>query len=170
MARFRYLGWPEYGTLVEKLAKRVASGGPKFDLVIGIARGGVPVAMVVSDRLGARVDFINVKSYSGIGTRTSPRILTTITEEMRGERVLLVDDIVDQGDTMKTVTDYLMTKDPAEVRTAALFTKPWSSLRPDFSIGVVETWVVFPYERGEVKRLRAEEAQSPRRGNVPPSS
>jgi uncharacterized protein len=132
--------------------------------VIGIARGGVPVAMVVSDRLAARVDFINVKSYDGIGTRVTPRILTTITEEIRGERVLLVDDIVDEGDTMKTVMDYLMTKDPAIVKTAALFTKPWSSSRPDFSLDIVDSWVVFPYERGEVKRLRAKRRKRGEKG------
>lgn len=157
MARFRYIGWPEYGKLLEKLAKLVASHHPRFDLVIGIARGGLPVAMVVSDRLGARVDFINVKSYSGLGTRTRPKILTTITEQIRGERILLVDDIVDEGHTMVTVTEYLSTKEPAAIKTAALFTKPWSSVRPDFSLGVLDSWVVFPYERGEVRRLRASE-------------
>jgi uncharacterized protein len=155
LTRFRYIGWPEYGRSLEKLAKLVAADGLKFDLVIGIARGGLPVAMVVSDRLGAKVDFINVKSYTGLGTRTKPQILTTITEQIGGEQVLLVDDIVDQGDTLRTVTDYLTTKDPASIKTAALFTKPWSSLRPDYSLGVLDSWVVFPYERGEVKRLRA---------------
>jgi len=154
--RFRNIGWPEYGRLLERLARMVASDGQKFDLVIGVARGGLPVAMVVSDRLGAKVDFINVKSYSGLGTRIRPpKILTTITENLRGEQVLLVDDIVDEGDTMRTVTDYLKAKDTAAVKTAALFTKPWSSMRPDYSLGVEDSWVVFPYERGEVKRLRA---------------
>lgn len=155
MAGLRYLGWDEYGRLTERLAAKVASHGRKFDLVIGIARGGVPVAMVVADRLGARMDYINVKSYDGIAKRSRPKILTTITQEVGGERVLLVDDIVDEGETMETVTEFLLGKHPEEVTTAALFTKPWSSMRPDISLGVVENWVVFPYERGEVKRLGA---------------
>jgi len=158
LPRLRYIGWTEYGTLLEKLAKKVASDGA-FDLVIGIARGGVPVAMVVSDRLGAKVDFINVKSYDGIGTRTKPKILSTITENLRGERVLLVDDIVDHGDTMHTVLSYLKGNSPAEIKTAAVFTKPWSTLRPDFSLQTMKSWVVFPYERGEVMRLRAKDAR-----------
>ena len=159
MARFRYFGWPEYGVLLEKLAKLVASERRGFDLVIGIARGGLPVAMVISDRLGAKVDFINVKSYTGLGKRGKPQILTTITEQIRGERILLADDIVDEGHTMLTVTDYLSTKEPASIKTAALFTKPWSVVHPDFSLGVLDAWVVFPYERGEVKRLRAGEGK-----------
>jgi uncharacterized protein len=157
LERFRYIGWPEYGRLLERLAKAVASSGKAFDLVIGIARGGLPVAMVVSDRLGTKVDFINVKSYSGLGTRGKPKILTTITEQIRGERILLVDDIVDEGHTLVTVTDYLATKEPASIKSAALFTKPWSVVHPDFSLGVLDAWVVFPYERGEVRRLRAGE-------------
>ena len=156
MARLRYLGWPEYGRLLERLADAVASGGSRFDLVIGIARGGLPVAMVVSDRLGTKVDFINVKSYDGIGTRTKPKILTTISEEIRGTRVLIVDDIVDHGDTMETVKAYVEAKGPKVTKTAALFTKPWSSENPDYSLGVVDSWIVFPYERGEVKRLRSQ--------------
>lgn len=157
MPRFRYLGWPEYGRLLERLAREVASGGAKFDLVVGIARGGLPVAMVVSDRLGTKVDFVNVKSYTGIGERTRPKILSTITEEIEKKRVLVVDDIIDGGETMETVTKYLQSLSPASTKTAALFTKPWSSVRADYSLGVVDSWVVFPYERGEVKRLRAEQ-------------
>lgn len=161
MARLRYIGWSEYGSLVETLAKEVASAGKEFDLVIGIARGGVPVAMVVSDRLGAKVDFINVKSYTGLGSRTKPRILATITEEIAGKRILLVDDIVDEGDTMRTVTEYLEARGPAEMTTAVLFSKPWSSVQPNYSLGVVGSWVVFPYEQGEVKRLRKSKESRP---------
>jgi len=67
---------------VTRLADEVGASREKFDLVIGIARGGIPVAMVVSDRLGSKVDFINVKSYTDVGERVKPKILTTLTERM----------------------------------------------------------------------------------------
>ncbi|MDG7005777.1 MAG: hypothetical protein JRM86_02460 [Nitrososphaerota archaeon] len=155
LTRFRYIDWPEYGRLVEELARVVASEDEDFDLVVGIARGGVPVAMAVSDRLGTKTDFINVKSYLGLGSRTKPKILATITEEIGAKRVLLVDDLIDEGDTMRTVTEYLSRKGPAVIKTAVLFKKPWSSVQPNYSLSVVGEWVVFPYERGEVKRLRS---------------
>jgi hypoxanthine phosphoribosyltransferase len=158
VARLRYIGWAEYGRLVERLARLVEARGVRFDLVIGIARGGVPVAMVVSDRLGAKVDFINVKSYTGLGSRTKPRILATITEEIGGKQVLIVDDIIDEGDTMKTVKEYLSNMKPATMETAVLFTKPWSPIDPDYSLQGTKSWIVFPYERGEVKRLSRRES------------
>ena len=154
MVEFRYISWPEYGNLAEALAEKVRSGGKKFDLVIGIARGGMPVAMVVSDHLGVKVDFINVKSYDGIGRRTAPRILSTVTEDIEGESVLIVDDLVDQGDTIKTLKQYLDERRPKALETAVLFKKPWSKFGPEYYLEVVDRWIVFPFELFEVNRLR----------------
>lgn len=159
MPKLRYLTWAQYGELVTRLADEVDSSREKFDLVVGIARGGIPVAMVVADRLGCKVDFINVKSYTDVGERTKPKILTTIVEGISGKRVLVVDDLVDHGETMETVTQYLGAEKPYGMKTAVLFTKPWSAFVPDFSLQTVDTWVVFPYERGEVRRSRSQKRQ-----------
>jgi hypoxanthine phosphoribosyltransferase len=154
LTEFRYISWPEYGNLAEALAEKVRSGGRKFDLVIGVARGGIPVAMVVSDHLGVKIDFINVKSYNGIAQRGSPRILSTVTENIRGKKVLVVDDLVDQGDTMETIEQHLFEQGPTLVETAVLFKKPWCMMEPDYYLEIVDRWVVFPFELTEVNRLR----------------
>jgi hypoxanthine phosphoribosyltransferase len=154
LAEYRYVSWPEYGNLAEALAEKVRSGGKRFDLVIGVARGGMPVAMVVSDHLDVRIDFINVKSYFGIGERGTPKILSTLTEAVGGKKVLIVDDLVDQGDTMKVVKEYLAKQKPRLVETAVLFKKPWTKTDPDYYLEVVDRWVVFPFELSEVNRLR----------------
>ena len=159
MPKLRYLSWGQYGELVTRLADEVDSSKERFDLVVGIARGGIPVAMVVSDRLGCKVDFINVKSYTDVGHRDKPKILTTIIERIAGKRVLVVDDLVDGGQTMEMVTGYLNAEKPSVTKTAVLFTKPWSTFVPDFSLQTVDTWVVFPYERGEVRRSRSQREQ-----------
>ena len=154
MTEFRYINWTEYGNLADALAEKVRSNGERYDLVIGIARGGVPVAMVVSDHLGVKLDIINVKSYEGIAERNPPRILTTLTEAVKGKNVLLVDDLVDQGDTMTTVSKFLQSQGPMVLKTAVLFKKPWSTTEPDYFLEVVDKWIVFPWEHGEVNRLR----------------
>ena len=155
MTEFRYISWPEYGNLAEALAEKVRSSDKPFDLVIGIARGGIPVAMVVSDHLGVKIDFINVKSYKGIAERTSPKILSTLTEGVSGKSILLVDDLVDHGVTMEMVRKYLSDQQPNLLQTAVLFKKPWSKFEPDYYLEVVDKWVVFPFELTEVNRLRA---------------
>ncbi len=160
MVTFRHISWAEYGNLVEKLAKKVSARRQRYDLVIGIARGGMPVAMVISDRLGAKVDIVNVKSYTGIAERLKPRILSTLTEDITGEILLVVDDLVDGGDTMRTVIDYLSLESPNKITTAVIFKKPWSKFEPDFFVEVVEDWIVFPWEEGEVGRLRKRGSRS----------
>jgi uncharacterized protein len=159
LPRLNYVTWAQYGEMVTKLAETIASSSERFDLVIGIARGGMPVAMVIADTLGLRVDFLNVKSYTDVGERVKPKILSTITENITGKRVLVVDDLVDGGATMECITEYLTTQHPMSIKTAVLFTKPWSTFSPDYSLRVVDNWIVFPYERGEVKRSRAQKRQ-----------
>jgi uncharacterized protein len=159
LPRLNYVSWSQYGDLVTKLAENVAASGERFDLVIGIARGGMPVAMVIADKLGIKVDFLNVKSYTDVGERVKPKILSTITEKIADKRVLVVDDLVDGGATMESITEYLSTQSPSDMKTAVLFTKPWSTFTPDFSLKVVDNWIVFPYERGEVRRSRAQKKQ-----------
>lgn len=166
MVEFRYIGWAAYGKLVSDLAERISSSGRTFDLVVGIARGGIPVAMVISDRLGVKIDIINVKSYTGIAERKRPRIVSTLTEDVKEKRVLLVDDLVDEGDTMETVVSYLRRGRPKGLKTAVLFTKPWSKYEPDYSLEVVSNWMVFPWELGEVERQRAAMRESKRGGRV----
>jgi len=154
MAEYRYVSWPEYGILAEALAEEVHSGGKRYDLVVGVVRGGMPVAMVVSDHLDVKIDFINVKSYVGIGKRGVPKILSTLTEEITGKNVLIVDDLVDQGDTMRTVVEHLSAQSPNLLEAAVLFKKPWTRFEPDYYLEVVDRWVVFPFELSEVNRLR----------------
>ncbi len=155
MPNFRYISWSEYGNLAEALAEKVRANGRRYDLVVGIARGGIPVAMVVSDRLDVKIDFVNVKSYNDIGKRTAPRILSTLVEGVEGKDVLLVDDLVDQGDTMAFLTNYLNQQKPKSLQTAVMFKKPWSKTEPDFYLENVSEWIVFPFELVEVGKQRA---------------
>ncbi|MDG6942377.1 MAG: phosphoribosyltransferase [Nitrososphaerota archaeon] len=163
MPNFRYISWSEYGNLAEALAEKVRANGRHYDLVVGIARGGIPVAMVVSDRLNVKIDFVNVKSYNDIGKRAPPKILSTLTEGIVGKDVLLVDDLVDEGDTMAFMRKYLAEQNPKSLETAVMFRKPWSREEPDYFLEIVSEWVVFPFELGEVGRQRATMDESPRR-------
>ena len=145
----KYVSWEEYGRLSERLSKKILESGGNFDLVVGIARGGFPVALVVADRLRAHIDFVNVKSYFGIDERGPPKILSTLIEDVKGRKVLVVDDLIDEGDTMETVTKYVRTRHPDSISTAVLFIKPWSGFKPNFFLKVVKEWIVFPWELRE---------------------
>lgn len=152
MPKFRYIRWSEYGALANRLVKMLRDERIRLDLIIGVARGGIPLAMVLGDQLGVRLDIINIKSYDGIASRKKPKVVSTLTEEVAGKTVLVVDDLVDEGDTLRTVVKHLSSKNPRSIRTAVLFRKPWSSVTPDYYLETLDEWVVFPWEKGEVER------------------
>jgi hypoxanthine phosphoribosyltransferase len=74
--------------------------------------------------LPVKVDFIGTTSYQGTKTSGVVRITNDLSWPIAGEHVLLVEDIVDTGLTMKYLLSNLETRKPASVRVCALLHKP----------------------------------------------
>lgn len=95
--------------------------------LICILRGGV---MFLTDLMRAlsvphTVDFMAVASY-GVGARDSSgqvRITLDLTTAIEGRHVLLVEDIIDSGQTIASVLEFLSTRRPQTLRVCALLDK-----------------------------------------------
>ena len=74
--------------------------------------------------LPVKVDFIGTTSYHGTTSSGVVRITNDLSWPIAGEHVLLVEDIVDTGLTMKYLLSNLETRGPASVRVCALLHKP----------------------------------------------
>ncbi len=70
------------------------------------------------------VDFIGITSYQGTRSTGVVQITSDLTRPIEGKHVLLVEDIVDTGLTMRYLLDNLATRKPESVRIAALLEKP----------------------------------------------
>lgn len=96
-------------------------------VVVGLLRGSfVFIADLVRELdLPVEVDFIEASSY-GDGTESSRevRIIKDLRGEIAGRDVLLVEDIVDTGFTLRQVTSLIKSKGPRKLRTIALLNKP----------------------------------------------
>jgi len=77
------------------------------------------------------IDFISVASY---GSRTESsgevRLVKDLDQSLKGKHVVLVEDIVDTGLTMRYLLQYLEGRGPLSVRVAALLSKPSRRLVP----------------------------------------
>ena len=72
-----------------------------------------------------RLDCIRVSSYgNSTNPETAPRILGSLKSEVQDKHILLVDDILDTGNTMKKVFDEVSSKYPASLRTCVFLDKP----------------------------------------------
>ena len=142
------LTWEEFGHAGRHLAQAVVDAGFVPDVVLAIARGGLPVAGSMAYALPTKNCFvINVEYYTGVGeTRDLPVILPPYldTDDITGLKVLLVDDVADTGHTLKLVQDQLRPR-VAELRTAVLYHKPQSVVVPDFAWRATNRWIVFPW-------------------------
>jgi hypoxanthine phosphoribosyltransferase len=74
--------------------------------------------------LPVKVDFIGTTSYQGTKSSGVVRITNDLSWPIAGEHVLLVEDIVDTGLTMKYLLSNLETRRPASVKVCALLQKP----------------------------------------------
>ena len=107
-------------------------------VVIGILRGSfIFMADLVRQLdLPLEVDFIDVSSYGKSSTTTGMvRILKDISEDITNKHVLLVEDIVDSGLTLKYLSKILWARSPRSLRICALLNKPSrrrTELEPDF--------------------------------------
>ena len=137
------INWQNYHRLVLQLAKKINF---RPDFIICINRGGLVIGCLFSHILGKPLAVVAAESYQG--QKRSKLCLGTIagTKPIKG-KVLLVDDLVDSGETLDKVKKKIQKLKPVkEVKTACLFRKPWSRISPDYFIKEVGYWPVFPYE------------------------
>ena len=129
------------------LAKKIISSGEKYDRVVALARGGVSIAQSLSDLIGVRkISVIQSEMYSGVYETKSPIITQPLAANIKGERILLIDDLADSGETLLFAKQYLSAHGPAMVATATLSSKPWTKITPDFYELHSDAWVIFPWE------------------------
>ncbi|MGE3182868.1 MAG: hypoxanthine phosphoribosyltransferase, partial [Phycisphaerae bacterium] len=72
-----------------------------------------------------KIALVGVSSYPGKSTNPrTARTVLDINSDLRDRHVLIVDDILDTGNTLRRVTDMVQERSPASVRTAVLLRKP----------------------------------------------
>ena len=157
-----------------KLGLRVLESGFKPTLIIAIWRGGTPVGMALQEIMaycGVESDHIAIRtsSYVGVDERGSVAVhgLNYIIKKIRhDDRVLIVDDVFDTGNTIVAVIDELKKRardnTPEDIRVAVPWFKPTrneTDIVPDYFEHETAEWLVFPHE---LDALTAEELRAAR--------
>jgi hypoxanthine phosphoribosyltransferase len=95
-------------------------------VVIGVLKGSFIFLADLVRAIDApiSVDFIGISSYQGTKSTGVVQITSDLTRPIEGKHVLLVEDIVDTGLTMRYLLDNLATRRPLSVKIAALLEKP----------------------------------------------
>lgn len=136
-----------YGMLFEQSGK-IGKSGYCPDMIVGIARGGMVPARVLADLLGVgQVVVFRIEFYADIAVSgVRPVITQFLNVDVKGKRVLVVDDVSDSGQSLKVARQYLVEAGAVDVKIATLYAKVATQVMPDFVEKVTSCWIVFPWE------------------------
>lgn len=125
--------WEVVERYVDKIVDQINNLDFKFDAVFGVANGGLIPAAMIAYKLGVPVETIEVAPLDKEFWLTAPW------------NILIVDDVVDHGDTMNTITH----NNSINCHVACLVSKPYTDYKANFVGYETENWVWFPWEAKE---------------------
>jgi len=152
--KFLVLTWEDIMSHVESLAEKIKESYA-FDAIIGILRGGLFVANLLSDILGIdEVHPLGIRSYTDIEHRGEVKIYHWPSLPlMTGKKLLIVDDVSDEGKTLRAAVEKVVKPLGAlTIKTAVLHVKPWTSFMPDYHVVTTSCWILYPWSRYESVR------------------
>ena len=142
------LTYETFGTAVRELAERIHDSEYNPDWIVAIARGGLVIGGALAYALGHKnIATVNVEFYTGIDERLDvpvelPPVLNL--DNIADRRVLVVDDVADTGETLRLVLDKCSPAVEA-VRSAVLYSKPRTVVKPDYVWKDTDRWIDFPW-------------------------
>ena len=147
------LSWEDVEDLLWKIFIDMKTKGYDPDLIIGVARGGLAPARILMDYLQKKYICTFQMGHwdDGADLSEKARIVFPLPDvDLKLKRVLVVDDVSDEGGTLQEVVSYLAPQ-VKDIRTAVLVSKADSMTRADFCSKTMDEWrwVMFPWSKHE---------------------
>ena len=132
------------------LTKRVKEFNP--DTLLAVARGGVTLGHFMAQILDNRRLFcLNSILYEKEHKLDSIEIFN-IPNLKDAKKVLIIDDIIDSGQTLKEITNILKEQYPhCEFKLATIFYKSTAKIKADFALKEAKEWIDFFWEADPIK-------------------
>ena len=113
--------------IVNTIAKQIEKDyNDKDFIMVGLLKGSVAfmVDLMRKVNLDFSIDFIVASSYGGTVSSGRVNIQKDISQSVEGKDILIVEDIIDSGNTLDFITKYLKAKKAKSVKLCTLFNKP----------------------------------------------
>lgn len=151
---FADVTWEDYEVSMLKLALKVHASDFEPDAIVCIGRGGMAVGDAFSRTFGKTLGVVMASSYGGEGEKVQGKLNmaehVSIVKNLKGN-VLLLDDLVESGKTLKAMKSALLGKYPeiTSIRTAVIYKKSGTKVEPDYFAKSVdqEIWIYQPNEK-----------------------
>ncbi|MFB1479383.1 phosphoribosyltransferase [Corallococcus sp. RDP092CA] len=143
------LSWAEFDRRVQALARTIRQAWEP-QAVVGVAHGGVFVGGALAGALGCEFFPVRISRRSRDKAERSlergqPQVSEEMPRELKGRRVLIVDDIASSGDTLELASALARKVGATEIRTACLIARP-EGFTPDHVGLSTDSLFVFPWD------------------------
>lgn len=138
-----FVSWEELHRATRELARRQLPA-EQWRGIIAVTRGGLVPAAIIARELNLRVvDSISISSYDHQSQRNEAMILKDVTATDDGEGFLVIDDLVDTGNTLRTLQKRL-----PKAKFITVYGKPAGlALVDDYEAELTQdTWIHFPWD------------------------
>lgn len=145
-----HMTWETYRALIADLVSAIRSASYEPTCIVGVARGGLPVATSLAAEL--KVDNVQVVSVARTvddrvyAPKERPVLRSRSFERLDGHRVLVAEDIVGTGETWRFVDALVRAAGAVSCECAALANSVHAAPAPRFAGRLTDEWVVFPWE------------------------
>lgn len=155
--------------LCGRLYREIVASGEEFDMLLALKRGGAYPGRLLAQALGLPVDFLWLRRYGDVGEGGEVKVIEEPAMDLRGRRLLRVDDVNDQGVSFLYADDFERRCGAVSSRSVVMHQKPWTRRPADHVADVTRAWVVYlSRELPEFVALKLAKAWSgrPIRGNI----
>ena len=149
MIKKKYYTWRDMNRAANSIIQQMFQDNWKPDYIVGISRGGLPLAVMLSHKGGISMETLKVQLRDGDQQEVNPFLLADIK---KGDKVLFVDDINDSGSTFKWIEKNYKTNGANSAARFAVMTENTASAFGEVAYSYDEinkadedVWLVYPY-------------------------
>ena len=140
------ISWERFGQLSRALTEHLS--GKKIDIVIGIARAGLFPATAVACALRRELYPVRVtRRVNDVVQYESPIWRVDVPATVAGQRVAVIDEIADTGETLAIVAARALERGARQVWTLSLVSHSWADPQPDYTALTSDALLIFPWDK-----------------------
>lgn len=140
------ISWERFGELSRALTEHLSE--KKIDIVIGIARAGLFPATAVACALRRELYPVRVtRRVNDVVQYESPIWRVDVPATVANQRVAVIDEIADTGETLAIVAARALERGARQVWTLSLVTHSWADPSPNFTALTTDALLIFPWDK-----------------------
>lgn len=140
------ISWEDFHGLCKALALAVEAFHP--DAIVPIGRGGYYPGALLAHMLQVEIYPVRIsRRVNDIVQHDQPRWIVAPPEIIAGQRILVVDEICDSGETLRLVVEKCLAMGANEVKSAVLYSHTRSAHIPDYIGLITDELLMNPWDR-----------------------